>query len=138
MPHHWSIGFFQGDTCTYVHNLFDLIHHTSVASHLFVCEGIHLDESGLLLVLLIEQFLPLPYISVLRLVELIVYDRIEMTFDAHLSKLFYPIVGLKLEEFIGRLEIAYHLITNEKFHSILLSVSLFIIESCQFILESQP
>ncbi|CAF3837775.1 unnamed protein product, partial [Rotaria sp. Silwood1] len=59
-------------------------------------------------------------------------------FDAHLSKLFYPIVGLKLEEFIGRLEIAYHLITNEKFHSILLSVSLFIIESCQFILESQP
>ncbi|CAF5156801.1 unnamed protein product, partial [Rotaria sp. Silwood1] len=40
--------------------LFDLIHHTSVASHLFVCEGIHLDESGLLLVLLVEQFLPLP------------------------------------------------------------------------------
>ncbi|CAF5169194.1 unnamed protein product, partial [Rotaria sp. Silwood1] len=31
----------QSDTCTYVHNLFDLIHHTSVASHLFVCEGIH-------------------------------------------------------------------------------------------------
>ncbi|CAF1500410.1 unnamed protein product [Rotaria sp. Silwood1] len=26
----------------------------------FFCEGIHLDESGLLLVLLIEQFLPLP------------------------------------------------------------------------------
>ncbi|CAF1347092.1 unnamed protein product [Rotaria sp. Silwood1] len=36
------------------------------------------DENGLVLVLLIEQFLPLPYISVLRLVELIVYDRIEM------------------------------------------------------------
>ncbi|CAF3675975.1 unnamed protein product, partial [Rotaria sp. Silwood1] len=35
-------------------------------------------ENGLVLVLLIEQFLPLPYISVLRLVELIVYDRIEM------------------------------------------------------------
>ncbi|CAF5044394.1 unnamed protein product, partial [Rotaria sp. Silwood1] len=32
------------------------------ASRLFVCEGIHLDESGL----------------VLRLAELIVYDRIEM------------------------------------------------------------
>ncbi|CAF0768221.1 unnamed protein product [Rotaria sp. Silwood1] len=48
-----------------------------VASHLFVCEGIHLDESGLVLVLLIEQFLPLAYISVLRLAELIVYDRIE-------------------------------------------------------------
>ncbi|CAF1528197.1 unnamed protein product, partial [Rotaria sp. Silwood1] len=51
---------FSADTCTYVHNLFDLIHHTSVASHLFVCEGIHLYESGLILVLLIEQFLPLP------------------------------------------------------------------------------
>ncbi|CAF3387377.1 unnamed protein product [Rotaria sp. Silwood1] len=34
-------------------------------------------ESGLVLVLLIEQFLPLAYISVLRLAELIVYDRIE-------------------------------------------------------------
>ncbi|CAF5015664.1 unnamed protein product [Rotaria sp. Silwood1] len=33
-----------------------------VASHLFVCEGIHLDESGL----------------VLRLAQLIIYDRIEM------------------------------------------------------------
>ncbi|CAF4671838.1 unnamed protein product [Rotaria sp. Silwood2] len=43
------------DTCTYVHNLF-----------------------GLALVLLIEQFLSLPYISVLRLADLIVYDRIEM------------------------------------------------------------
>ncbi|CAF1454083.1 unnamed protein product [Rotaria sp. Silwood1] len=32
----------------------------SVASHLFVSEGIHLYESGLILVLLIEQFLPLP------------------------------------------------------------------------------
>ncbi|CAF1335107.1 unnamed protein product, partial [Rotaria sp. Silwood1] len=50
---------FSADTCTYVHNLFGLIHHTSVASHLFVCEGIHLYESGLTLVLLIEQFLPL-------------------------------------------------------------------------------
>ncbi|CAF1556280.1 unnamed protein product, partial [Rotaria sp. Silwood1] len=59
-------------------------------------------------------------------------------FDAHSSKLFYPIVGLKLEEFVRRFQIAYHLITNEKFRSILLSVSLFIIESCQFILESQP
>ncbi|CAF1432476.1 unnamed protein product, partial [Rotaria sp. Silwood1] len=48
------------DTCTYGHNLFGLIHHTSVASHLFVCEGTHLDESGLVLVLLIKQFLPLP------------------------------------------------------------------------------
>jgi hypothetical protein len=41
-------------------------------------EGIHLDESGLLLVLLIEQFLTLPYITVLRLAELIVCRRIEM------------------------------------------------------------
>ncbi|CAF4945156.1 unnamed protein product [Rotaria sp. Silwood1] len=85
------------DTYTYVHNLFSLIHRTSVASYLFVesiytnwdnllkrnklllslkifrtLEGIHLDETCLLLVLLIEQFLPLPYISVLRLAELIV------------------------------------------------------------------
>ncbi|CAF2922793.1 unnamed protein product [Rotaria sp. Silwood2] len=35
---------------TYVHNLFSLIHRTSVASHLFVCEGIHLDESAELIV----------------------------------------------------------------------------------------
>ncbi|CAF1277551.1 unnamed protein product [Adineta ricciae] len=100
--------FEQSDTCTHVHNLFGLIHRTPVASHLFVesiytnwdhllkknqlllamkilriLEGIHLDESGLLLVLLIEQFLTLPYISVLRLAELIVCRRIEMmlTFD---------------------------------------------------------
>ncbi|CAF1268471.1 unnamed protein product [Rotaria sp. Silwood1] len=33
---------------------------THVGSHLFVSEGIHLYESGLTLVLLIEQFLPLP------------------------------------------------------------------------------
>ncbi|CAF1043011.1 unnamed protein product [Rotaria sordida] len=68
----------QDDTCTYVHNLFGLIHRTLVASHLFVCKGIYLDENGFVLVLLIEQFLPLSYISVLRLTELIVYDRIEM------------------------------------------------------------
>jgi hypothetical protein len=100
--------FEQSDTCTYVHNVFGLIHRTSVASHLFVesiytnwdnllkrnkilltlkilrtLEGIHLDESGLLLVLLIEQFLALPYLSILRLAELIVCRRIEMmlTFD---------------------------------------------------------
>ncbi|CAF4776118.1 unnamed protein product [Rotaria sp. Silwood1] len=48
------------------------------ASHLFVCEGIHLDENDLVLVLLIEQFIPLPYISILRLAELIVYDPIEI------------------------------------------------------------
>ncbi|CAF4809793.1 unnamed protein product, partial [Rotaria sp. Silwood2] len=43
-------------------------------------EGIHLDKSDLLLVLLIEQFLPLPYIyiSVLHLAKLIVYDYIEV------------------------------------------------------------
>jgi hypothetical protein len=95
--------FEQSDTCTYVHNLFGLIHRTSIASHLYVesiytnwenllkrnkillslkilrtLEGIHLDESGLLLVLLIEQFLTLPYLSVLRLAELIVCRRIEM------------------------------------------------------------
>ncbi|CAF5142792.1 unnamed protein product, partial [Rotaria sp. Silwood1] len=45
----------------YYYFLFYLIHHTSVASHLFFCEGIHLYESGLILVLLIEQFLPLPF-----------------------------------------------------------------------------
>ena len=95
--------FEQSDSCTYVHNLFGLIHRTSVASHLFIesiytnldhlfkrnklllslkilrtLEGIHLDESGLLLVLLIEQFLTLPYLSILRLAELIVCRRIEM------------------------------------------------------------
>lgn len=95
--------FEQSDTCTYVHNLFGLIHRTSVASHLFVesiytnwehllkrnklllslkilrtLEGIHLDESGLLLVLLIEQFLTLPYLAILRHAELIVCRRIEM------------------------------------------------------------
>lgn len=94
--------FEQSDTCTYVHNLFGLIHRTPVASHLFVesiytnwehllkrnklllslkilrtLEGIHLDESGLLLVLLIEQFLTLPYLSILRHAELIVCRRIE-------------------------------------------------------------
>ncbi len=35
-------------------------------------EGIQLDESSLLLVLLIEQFLTLPYITALCLAELIV------------------------------------------------------------------
>jgi hypothetical protein len=96
------ILFEQSDTCTYVHNLFGLIHRTSIASHLFVesiythwdylskrnqlllslkilrtLENIHLDHSGLLLVLLIEQFFTLPYPSVLRLAELIVCRRIE-------------------------------------------------------------
>ncbi|CAF4845093.1 unnamed protein product, partial [Rotaria sp. Silwood2] len=46
--------FEQSDTCTHLHNLFGLIHRTAVASHLFVCEGIPLDESSLVLVLLIE------------------------------------------------------------------------------------
>ncbi|CAF1318201.1 unnamed protein product, partial [Rotaria sordida] len=105
ITHHQLLYFLfeQSDTCTHVHNLFGLIHRTSVASHLFVesiytnwdnllkrnkillslkilrtLEGIHLDESGLLLVLLIEQFLTLPYISILRLAELIVCRRIEM------------------------------------------------------------
>ncbi|CAF4431599.1 unnamed protein product [Rotaria sp. Silwood2] len=36
------------------------------------------DENGLVLVLLIEQFIQLSYISVLHLAELIVYDRIEI------------------------------------------------------------
>ena len=98
----------QSDTCTYVHNLFGLIHRTSSASHLFIesiytncdhlfkrnqllvslkvlrtLENIHLDESGFLLVLLIEQFLTLPYLAVLRLAELIICRRIEimLTFD---------------------------------------------------------
>ncbi|CAF2497336.1 unnamed protein product [Rotaria sp. Silwood2] len=47
--------FFYLNKVIFVHNLFGLIHRTSVASHLFVCEGIHLDET-----------------------QLIVYDRIEM------------------------------------------------------------
>lgn len=98
----------QSDTCSYVHNLFGLIHRTSIASHLFIesiytncdhlfkrnqllvslkilrtLENIHLDESGFLLVLLIEQFLTLPYLAVLRLAELIICRRIEimLTFD---------------------------------------------------------
>ncbi|CAF4760108.1 unnamed protein product, partial [Rotaria sp. Silwood2] len=29
--------FEQSDTCTYLHNLFGLIHRTAVAGHLFVC-----------------------------------------------------------------------------------------------------
>lgn len=103
--------FEQSDTCSYVHNLFGLIHRTSAASHLFVesiytnwdyllksnpillslkilrtLESIHLDESGLLLVLLIEQFLTLPYLAILRLAELIICRRIEMmlTFDENI------------------------------------------------------
>lgn len=118
------ILFEQSDTCTYVHNLFGLIHRTSVASHLFVesiytnwdnllkrnkilltlkilrtLEGIHLDESGLLLVLLIEQFLTLPYLSILRLAELIVCRRIEMmltldeqTLTSQLMPKYLPII----------------------------------------------
>ncbi|CAF4718445.1 unnamed protein product, partial [Rotaria sp. Silwood2] len=58
-------------------------------------------------------------------------------YDVHSPELFYPAVGLKLEELVGRLQIAYHLTTNRKLSSTLLSVSLFIVESCQFILESQ-
>ncbi|CAF5103919.1 unnamed protein product, partial [Rotaria sp. Silwood1] len=58
--------------------------------------------------------------------------------DVHSLKLFYLVVKLKLEEFVGHFQIAYCLITNKKFRSILLTVPLFIIESCQFILESQP
>ena len=61
----------------FAHNLFGLIHRTSVASQWFLCEGIHLDKSGLLLVLFIEQSLPLSYISVLHFAELIIYDCIE-------------------------------------------------------------
>lgn len=64
--------------------------------------------------------------------------------DAHSPKLFYPAVGLKLEELVARLQIAYRLTTNgkfqeavEKFRSILLSVPLLVVESRQDILESQ-
>ncbi|CAF3113862.1 unnamed protein product [Rotaria sp. Silwood2] len=57
--------------------------------------------------------------------------------DAHSPKLYYPAVGLKLEELVRRFQIAYRLITNRKFRSILLSVPLFNVESRQFILESQ-
>ncbi|CAF5129198.1 unnamed protein product, partial [Rotaria magnacalcarata] len=38
--------FEQSDTCTYVHNLFGLIHRTSVASHLFV-ESIYTNWDNL-------------------------------------------------------------------------------------------
>lgn len=105
--------FEQSDTCTYVHNLFGLIHRTAIASHLFVesiytnwdsmfkrnqlllglkilrtLEGIHLDESALLLILLIEQFLTLPYAAILRLAELIICRRIQMmsTLDENVLK----------------------------------------------------
>jgi coatomer protein complex subunit alpha (xenin) len=51
---------------------------------------------------------------------------------------------LKLEELVGRLQVAYRLTTNgkfqeavEKFRSILLSVPLLVVESRQDILESQ-
>ncbi|CAF4662195.1 unnamed protein product, partial [Rotaria sp. Silwood2] len=64
--------------------------------------------------------------------------------EAHSPKLFYPAVGLKLEELVGRLQIAYRLTTNgkfqegvEKFRSILLSVPLLVVDSRQDILESQ-
>lgn len=64
--------------------------------------------------------------------------------DAHSPKLFYPAVGLKLEELGLRLQLAYRLTTNgkfqeavEKFRSILLSVPLLVVESRQDILESQ-
>ncbi|CAF0971367.1 unnamed protein product [Rotaria magnacalcarata] len=64
--------------------------------------------------------------------------------DAHSPKLFYPAVGLKLEELVARLQVAYRLTTNgkfqeavEKFRSILLSVPLLVVESRQDILESQ-
>ncbi|CAF4071741.1 unnamed protein product, partial [Rotaria sp. Silwood2] len=35
--------------------------------------------------------------------------------EAHLPKLFYPAVGLKLEEFGERLQIEHRLAKNEKF-----------------------
>jgi len=64
--------------------------------------------------------------------------------EAHSPKLFYPAVGLKLEELVARLQLAYKLTTNgkfqeavEKFRSILLSVPLIVVESRQEIAESQ-
>ncbi|CAF4864256.1 unnamed protein product, partial [Rotaria sp. Silwood1] len=64
--------------------------------------------------------------------------------EAHSPKLFYPAIGLKLEELVGRLQIAYRLTTNgkfqeavEKFRSILLTVPLLVVESRQDILETQ-
>ncbi|CAF1084468.1 unnamed protein product [Adineta steineri] len=64
--------------------------------------------------------------------------------DAHSPELFFPAVGLKLEELVGRLLAAYRLTTNGKFQeavvifrSILLTVPLFVVESRQDILESQ-
>ncbi|CAF4090990.1 unnamed protein product [Rotaria sordida] len=41
-------------------------------------DRIYLDKSVLLLILFIEQFVTLPYITALRLIELIVCRRIEM------------------------------------------------------------
>ncbi|CAF0772812.1 unnamed protein product [Didymodactylos carnosus] len=41
-------------------------------------EAIHLDQSGILLLLLIEHFLQLPYMTIIRLAETIICQRIEM------------------------------------------------------------
>lgn len=71
-------------------------------------------------------------------------DRFVFRCDAHSPKLFDPAVGLKLEELVTRLQVAYRLTTNgkfqeavEKFRSIMLSVPLLVVESRQDILESQ-
>ncbi|CAF4461606.1 unnamed protein product, partial [Adineta steineri] len=40
--------------------------------------------------------------------------------DAHSPKLFLPAVGLKLEELVGRLQVAYRLTTNGRFQKAVL------------------
>ncbi|CAF3992188.1 unnamed protein product [Rotaria sp. Silwood1] len=53
------------------------------------------------------------------------------------EKVLNSVVRLKSQELFGRFEIAYRLTTNEKFRSILISVSLLVIDSRQFIFENQ-
>ncbi|CAF3826451.1 unnamed protein product [Rotaria sp. Silwood1] len=47
------------------------------------------------------------------------------------EKVLNSVVRLKSQELFGRFEIAYRLTTNEKFRSILISVSLLVIDSRQ-------
>ncbi|CAF4586268.1 unnamed protein product, partial [Rotaria sp. Silwood2] len=58
--------------------ILSLINGTRDETFILTLLRILLDENGLVLVLLIEQFIQLSYISVLHLAELIVYDRIEI------------------------------------------------------------
>ncbi|CAF0989463.1 unnamed protein product [Didymodactylos carnosus] len=50
-------------------------------------EAIHLDQSGILLLLLIENFLQLPYMTIIRLAETIICRRIEMMLTIDVNNL---------------------------------------------------